>query len=81
MSTLCDPIPVKFEQEEDELIRGIHDLTDLSLNEIVRRAGRFALPLFATGKVDIANVRRLDPDEARRLIRLVSKGASRSKKR
>lgn len=51
-----DPIPTRFDEAEDKLIRKINAQTGLSMAEIIRRSVRFAGPKFDKGEVNILDV-------------------------
>jgi hypothetical protein len=51
-----DPIPTRFDEAEDKLIRKINAQTGLSMAEIIRRAVRFVGPKFDNGEINILNV-------------------------
>lgn len=55
-----EPIPTRFDDAEDRLIRDLNRLTGLPMAEIIRRAGRFALPKFASGRVNILTLAESD---------------------
>lgn len=46
------PIPVRFSEEETEMLTTMKSATSLPLADIVRRAVRFALPKFQSGEVN-----------------------------
>lgn len=54
MTAKTDPIPTRFDREEDEMIRRINKATGMPYAEIVRRCCRFALPKFENGTANIA---------------------------
>ena len=45
------PVPINFASEEDLFIRDICENTGLSKADVIRRACRFALPLFLSGQI------------------------------
>lgn len=51
-----DPIPTRFDEAEDKLIRKINAQTGLSMAEIIRRSVRFAGPKFESREVNILDV-------------------------
>jgi len=48
-----DPIPTRYEETEERLLRQLKQITGLPLGSIVSRAAKFALPKFASGEVNI----------------------------
>lgn len=52
-----NPIPTKFDQAEEKLIRDLGKMTGLPLAQIIKRAGRYALPKFASGEIDILTLK------------------------
>jgi hypothetical protein len=51
-----DPIPTRFDEAEDKLIRKINAETGLSMAEVIRRSVRFAGPKFDNGEVNILDI-------------------------
>jgi len=52
------PQPVRFNPDEETLLRELADQTDLSLASVIRRSVAYAVPLFLSGKVNILRVRK-----------------------
>lgn len=52
------PQPVRFNPDEEKLIRDLAEQTDLSLASIIRRSVSYAVPLFLSGKVNILGVKK-----------------------
>lgn len=50
------PVPVRLDGRESDLVSRIAKATGLNKSEILRRACRFALPRFLSGKINIARV-------------------------
>lgn len=53
-----DPQPVRFDPEDEKLIRELANETDLSIASVIRRACSYAVPLFLSGKVNILSVKK-----------------------
>lgn len=53
MAAKGDPIPTRYDEPEDKLIRDLSADTGIAMAEIVRRAGRLALPKFMSGEANI----------------------------
>lgn len=47
------PIPTRFDETEETLLRQIAKVTGLAVGQVIKRAARFALPKFASGEVNI----------------------------
>lgn len=52
------PQPVRFDPEDENMIRELADDTDLSIASVIRRACSYAVPLFLSGKVNILSVKK-----------------------
>lgn len=52
------PQPVRFDPEDEKMIRDLAEETDLSIASIIRRACSYAVPLFLSGKVNILGVKK-----------------------
>jgi len=53
MAMKTNPIPTRYDEPEAELIEKIHTATGMPKAEIIRRAVKFSLPKFQSGKVNI----------------------------
>lgn len=54
----CKPQPVRFDPDDEKMIRDLADETDLSIASVIRRACSYAVPLFLSGKVNILGVKK-----------------------
>ena len=50
------PIPVRLDPAEEKVLTDLTKATGLKRSEIIRRAGRYAFPLFLSRKVNILDV-------------------------
>lgn len=48
-----NPVPVRFDRDEDADIKALAATTGLPSSELIRRAVRFAIPKFRSGEVNI----------------------------
>ena len=55
-NTKTDPYPVKLDWATKDVVTKLKSRTGLSRSEILRRAVRYAAPLFLSGQVSIADV-------------------------
>jgi hypothetical protein len=51
-----DPVPVRFDQVEEDFLDELATKTGLKKAEIIRRAGRYAFPKFITREINILDV-------------------------
>jgi hypothetical protein len=54
--TKSNPIPVRFDARELEVLADLCARTGLKKAEIIRRAGRYAFPKFLNRKIDILDL-------------------------
>jgi hypothetical protein len=51
--TTGSPIPIRFAEEDEVLLRKLQQLTGLAVSNIIRRAVRYATPRFVDGRVNL----------------------------
>lgn len=53
------PHPIRFDETEKELIEGLQERTEpkMSVNEIMRRSLRFAVPKFLSGEASLTELK------------------------
>jgi hypothetical protein len=47
------PIPIRFAQEDEALLRELKSLTGISISNLIRRAVRYATPRFYDGRINL----------------------------
>lgn len=53
---LSDPVPVRFDESDEELLSKLAAQSGLKRSEIIRRSCRYTFPRFLTGELRIVEV-------------------------